>query len=209
MKEILNYLSQTYWKLTEEAMTYVLQKCDEYSIPEGEILSEDQKVCRHVWFIKKGMLRAYQHNPVDNKKYTNWFMKNGDIATSVISFFNELPSDEEIVAVEDSVVFRMSKKDLFAGIERFPSMAILTLLIVIKYYCDTRFNETFLRMKEPQFIHQRMLVENNRVLQLALQEDIATFLGVTEPTYRLIKSGKYRQEPNKEKPAKPAKSKKK
>lgn len=190
-------------------MTYVLQKCDELSIPEGEVLSEEGKVCRHVWFIKKGMLRAYQHNPVDNREFTNWFMKGGDIATSVISFFSELPSAEEIVAMEDLVVFRMSKKDLFAGIERFPSMAILTLLIVIKYYCDTRFNETYLRMKEPQFIHQRMLAEKHEVLQLALQEDVATFLGVTEPTYRLIKSGKYRQEQGKQHSAKPVKSKKK
>jgi CRP-like cAMP-binding protein len=208
MKEILIFLSQTYWKLTGEAMTYILEKCDESSVPEGEVLLEKRTVCHYVWFIKKGMLRAYQHNPEDGKEYTSWFMKERDIATSVISFFNGLPSEEEIVAVEDSVVFRMSKKDLFAGIERFPSMAILTLLVVIKYYCDTRFNETFLRMKEPQLIHQRMLAENHEVLQLALQDEVASFLGVTEPTYRLIKSGKYRQQQGKEKTAKPVKSKK-
>jgi hypothetical protein len=88
-------------------------------------------------------------------------------------------------------------------------MAILTLLIVIKYYCDTRFNEAFLRMKQPQFIFQRMLAENHEVLQRALQADIATFLGVSEPIYREIKSGKYKQKQDKEKSVKPAKSKKK
>jgi CRP-like cAMP-binding protein len=208
MKEILNYLSQTYWKLTEEVMTYVLQKCDELSIPEGEIVAEEGKVCRHVWFIKKGMLRAYQYNPEDNKTYSHWFMKEGDIATSVISFFKELPSEENIVAVEDSVVFRMSHKDLFAGMERFPSLGILTVLIIIKYYCDSKFNENSLRMNMPQFIHQRMLAENNEILQRALQEDLASFLGVTEPTYRKIKSGKYKQKRGEESSAKPVKSKK-
>jgi CRP-like cAMP-binding protein len=191
-------------------MTYVLQKCDELSIPEGTVLSEEGKVCRHVWFIKKGLLAAFQDDPENaTKKHCHWFMKENDIATSVFSFFHELPSEEKIVAIEDTIVFRMSKKDLFAGIERFPGMAILTLLIVIKYYCDTRFNEAFLRMKQPQFIFQRMLAENHEVLQRALQADIATFLGVSEPIYREIKSGKYKQKQDKEKSVKPAKSKKK
>jgi CRP/FNR family transcriptional regulator, anaerobic regulatory protein len=209
MKEILNYLSQTYWKLTEEVMTYVLQKCDERSIPKGEILSEEGKICRQVWFIKKGMLRAYQYNPEDNKVYSHWFMKERDIATSVISFFNELPSEENIVAVEDTVVFQMSRKDLFAGMERFPSMAILTALIIIKYYSDSKFNENHLRMNMPQCIHLRMLADNHEILQRALQEDLASFLGVTEPTYRKIKSGKYKQKKDEENSAKPVKSKKK
>jgi CRP/FNR family transcriptional regulator, anaerobic regulatory protein len=208
MKEILNYLSQTYWKLTEEVMTYVLQKCDERVIPKGEILLEEGKVCRHVWFIKKGMLRAYQYNPEDDRVYSHWFMKKGDIATSVISFFRELPSEENIVTMEDTVVFQMSHKDLFAGMERFPSLGMLTTLIIAKYYCDCKFNEDHLRMGVPQFIHQRMLAENHEILQRALKDELASFLGVTEPTYRKIKSGKYKQKQDKDKPAKPAKSKK-
>jgi CRP-like cAMP-binding protein len=210
MKEILNYLSQTYWKLTEEVMTYVLQHCDELTIPEGEIVAEEGKVCRYVWFIKKGLLGAFQDDPLDpTKNFTNWFMKDGDIATSVLSFFQELPSKERIVAIEDTVVFRMSKKDLFAGIERFPCMSMLTMLIIIKYYCDCKFNETYLRMKQPQFIHQRMLAGNHEVLQRALQADIASFLGVSEPVYRDIKSGKYKQQQNEKKSARSATSKKK
>jgi CRP-like cAMP-binding protein len=209
MKEILNYLSQTYWKLTEEVMTYVLQKCDERSIPKGEIVSEEGKVCRHVWFVKKGMLRAHQYNPDDNRTYTHWFMKEGDIATSVNSFFKQQPSEENIVAAEDTIVFQMSYKDLFAGMERFPSLGMVTALIIIKYYCDSKFNEDHLRMGQLQLIHQRMLAENHGVLQQALQEDLASFLGVTEPTYRLIKSGKYRQKKAEKNSGKPVKSKKK
>jgi CRP-like cAMP-binding protein len=196
MKEILNYLSQTYWKLTEEVMSYVLKNCDELTIPKGEVLSEEGKVCDYVWFIKKGLLAVYQEDPEDpTKKYCNWFMKENDIATSVLSFFLELRSAEKIVALEDMVVFRMSKKDLFAGLQRFPCMSILTTLIIIKYYCESTLNETFLRMKHPELIFQHMLAANHEVLQRALQGDIASFLGVSEPVYRKIKSGKYRQKP--------------
>jgi hypothetical protein len=67
------------------------------------------------------------------------------------------------------------------------------LLIVIKYYCDTRFNETSLRMKESHLIYQRMLADCPEILQRAQQGDLATFLGVSEPVYREIKSGRYKQ----------------
>ena len=196
MKEILIYLGQTYWKLTEEVMNYVLNNCDELTIPKGEVLSEEGKVCSHVWFIKKGLLAAYQEDPEDpTKKYCNWFMKENDIATSVLSFFLELRSKEKIVALEDTVVFRMSKKDLFAGLQRYPGMSMLTMLIIIKYYCESTLNETFLRMKHPELSFQHLLTANHEVLQRALQADIASFLGVSEPVYRKIKSGKYKKRP--------------
>lgn len=197
MKEILNYLSKTYWKLSEEAMQYILQKCDELSKEKGEILLKEGTVCQHVWFIKKGMLRAYQDSPpnVDRpgKTHTNWHLIENDIATSVVSFVDGLPSEEEIVAEEDVIVFQMSKKELFAGIERYPGMAILTLLIVFKYYRDTRFFETCLRMNEPQLIYEWMLAVCPQILQRALQGNLATFLGVSEPIFRDIKSGKYKK----------------
>jgi CRP-like cAMP-binding protein len=208
MKEILDYLSQTYWKLSAKEENYVLRKCDEIAIPKGAVLSEEGKVCRHIWFIKKGLLAAYQQDPVDPmKEFCGWFGKENDIATSVLSFFLEWPSEEKIVAMEDTIVFRMSKKDLFAGMEQSPGLLMLTMLIIIKYYCESKFNETFLRMKQPQFIFRHMLTGNHEVLQRALQRDIASFLGVSEPVYRDIKSGKYKPIPDKQKPSNPAKSK--
>ena len=195
MKEILLYLSQTFWKLSDKSKNFVLENCDEITLAKGERLLEEGKVCRHVWFVRKGLLRAYQRSPSNpDKTFTGWFMTDNDTATSVRSFFMELPSEEEIVADEATIVFRMTKKHLFEGIEKHHDMAILTLLIVIHYYCDARFNETFLRMKEPQFIYQQILAKSPDLLTRLLQSDLASFLGVSEPVYREIKSGKYKRQ---------------
>jgi CRP-like cAMP-binding protein len=194
MKEILIYLSQTYWKLDKHAITYILENCNERSVAKGEVLLKEGEVCRHVWFVKKGLLRAYQRQPSSpDKIFSNWFMTENNVATSVLSFFNECKSEETIVAEEDGIVFEMLKKDLFIGIEQRPCMAVLTLLIVIKYYCQSRFNETFLRMKEPQLIFQAMLADNPELLQRPRQKDVASYLGVSGPVFREIKSGKYKQ----------------
>lgn len=194
MKEILHYLSRAYWKLNKAAVNYILEHCDERLVPKGKILLEEDQICEHVWFVKKGLLRAYQESRTrPGKQFSNWFMTENEIATSVISFFKGESSEEVIVAEEDTIVFEMSKKDLFDGIGEHHCMAMLTLLIVIRYYCDSRFNEAFLRMKEPQFIHQRMLADCPELLQRPLQKELASFLGVSEPIYRDIKSGKSKQ----------------
>jgi CRP-like cAMP-binding protein len=209
MKEILIYLSQTYWKLDKQAITYILENCNERSVAKGEVLLKEGEVCRYVWFVKKGLLRAYQAKPSSpDKLFSNWFMIENDVATSVISFFLGCKSEETIVAEEDSVVFEMSKKDLFDGIEQRPCMAILTLLIVIKYYCQSRLNETFLRMKEPQLIYLQMLAECPELLQRPKQKDLASYVGVSGPVYRKIKSGKYKPRKEKATPARKASQKK-
>ena len=195
MKEILRYLSQTYWKLTDKSRNYVLDHCDEFTLAKGQTLLEEGKICEHVWFIKRGLLRAYQQSPSNpDKQFTGWFMTSNDTATAVRSFFDEKPSEMAIVAEEETVVFGMSKDDLFAGIQKHHDMAILTLMIVIHYYSDTRYLEMLLRMKEPQYIYQWIVDTFPELLTRALQADLASFVGVSEPLYREIKTGKYKRE---------------
>jgi CRP-like cAMP-binding protein len=191
MKEVLRYLCNTYSKLTDDAMGFILHNTDEQVLQRGEILMKAGQICDAVWFVKKGLLRAYQEDPEDPTKiFSNWFMTENDTATSVVSFFLGLPSVETIVAEEPTVVYRMSKKDLFAGTARFHSLSQLTMIIIINYYVQTRITETFLRMKRPEYIHQHMLAECPELL-LRLHEDVkASYLGISTTKYRQIKGGK-------------------
>lgn len=205
MKEVLRYLCNTYSRLTDDAMGFILHNTDEQVLQRGEILMKAGQICDAVWFIKKGLLRAYQEDPEDPTKiFSNWFMTDNDIATSVVSFFWSQPSAETIVAEEPTVVYRMSKNDLFAGTARFHSLCQLTMTIIVNYYAQTRIVETFLRMKRPEYIHRYMLAEHSELL-LRLHEDVkASFLGISTTKYRQIKGGKSdkNKETEKEKKAK-------
>lgn len=209
MKQILNYLSATYWKLTKDAKNFVLEKTDEFQVTKSEVLHKEGTVCDYVWFVKKGMLRSFQRDPTGGKKiYSNWFMTELNVATSVLSFFWQIKSEEGIDAQEDSVVFRMSRKDLFEGIEQYPCLALVTLMMVIKYYCDTRLNETYLRMKRPEYIHKFLMEHDPELLSRVPEGMMALFLGVSGPKYREIKSGKVWEEKEKKSKGKATKTKK-
>jgi len=209
MKEILAYLSLTYGKLNASEREFVLQNCDEMTIPKGDTLLKEGEFCEYIWFVKKGMLVAFQTEPekIDGRgvctDQLNWIMTGNDCATSVLSFFFNLRSLERIVAHEETVVFRMSKKALFEGIERFHQLSLLTMRVILKYYGDTRFNETYLRMKRPEFIYQRLLESENAITQRVPDSMLMTFLGVTRPTLIKIKGSKNQAGPaNSPKPKK-------
>jgi len=189
MKEILEYLSENYWQLSETAMNYIVRKTDEMDVKKKDILLKQGEICRYVWFVKKGLLRSYGVSET-GKYFSNWFMKENDVATSVISFFREEKTEEVIEVAEDSHLCRMSRKDLFIGLAKYRSLAMLTLMIIIKYYCQSRLLESSLRRKEPEQIHQYLLQQHIELVQRVPEKHLASFLGVSEPTYNGIKTGK-------------------
>ena len=189
MKKILEYLSKKYWPLSPAAMTYIIQKSDEITVRKKETLLHQGEVCRYVWFVRKGMLRSYETSET-GKYFNNWFMREKDIATSVISFFKEEKTEEVIEAVENSLLYRMSRIDLFAGLARYKSLAMLTLMIVINYYCQSRLLESILRRKESKQIHQYLLQHHSELLRRVPEKHLASFLGISQPSYNAIKNGK-------------------
>lgn len=189
MKKILEYLSKKYWPLSPDAMTYIIQKSDEITVRKKETLLHQGEVCRYVWFVRKGMLRSYETSET-GKYFNNWFMREKDIATSVISFFKEEKTEEVIEAVENSLLYRMSRTDLFTGLSRYKSLAMLTLMIVINYYCQSRLLESILRRKESKQIHQYLLQHHSELLRRVPEKHLASFLGISQPSYNAIKNGK-------------------
>ena len=192
MREILNYLSNQYSEISGDARLYITDHTYEKPVKAGEILLKKGEICGHVWFIKKGLLLAREEDPEDpSKVYNHWFMQENDIATSVLSFFKGLPAEETIEAWEDGTVYAMSGKDLFAGLAKYPNLSLLTMKIIIGYYCQSRTIEKHLRMKRVDKIHQYLLNHYADLLQRLPNKELAAFAGVSEPTYN---KHKYRNE---------------
>ena len=64
------------------------------NLPKKTLLLREGKVCDRVYFIEKGLVRAFYHT--DGQDTTDWFMQEGDLIISVYSFFLQLSSFENI-----------------------------------------------------------------------------------------------------------------
>ncbi len=76
-----------------------------------EHLSETGKICRHMYFIKKGLLRCYLTR-TNGEEVCTWLLSEMDIAVAVESFHMQIISEESIQALEDTEVFYISYDEL-------------------------------------------------------------------------------------------------
>jgi len=187
MRKVLDFLGK-FCELDEGTVNWLHHNAERIECKKNIKLLDEGQICEHVWFIEKGLLRAYEKLP-KGKESCNWFMKENDIATAVSSFFTATPSRDVVEADEDCVLWRVSRKELFEGFLNHPRLTILTLLMVVRYYCQVYKWASFLR-KGPQGQDEMFadLVQNDpQLLQRVTKKDMVSFMGITEPTYDKIK----------------------
>jgi CRP-like cAMP-binding protein len=181
MKKIIDTLEEIS-PLSSEAKTYIYDHIQRQEFKKRNILSKPGEICKYVWFIEKGLLHSFELvSP--GRTICHWFMMKNDIATSVVSFFNETNSEETVEALEDSVVWAMSREDLFGGFADHPSLLLLTFLITKQYYCETRIMESILRKKRPEELYPFLLQHHPELVKCVPKNHLASFMGISETTF--------------------------
>jgi CRP-like cAMP-binding protein len=72
-------------------------------IRKGDFLAREGQVCRHLYYIEKGIVSHYFNK--DGGKAMDWILWENEIVTSVESVFRQIPTKENIVAHEDTLVW--------------------------------------------------------------------------------------------------------
>lgn len=180
MHQLFQLLRAVY-PLSDE-LVQCLSKAFEYRrIKKGEYLLKEGQVCRYMFFIESGLVRYFLYR--GEKEVVTRFQTEGNMVISHESFYDQVPSDENIVALEDCEVYRIKHEDLMQVYASFPDAVILRAKLTERYYrilwkcfINTRLNSAQERY--------RFFIDNfpqwvNRVPE----KDIAAFLGVTPSHY--------------------------
>ena len=174
IKEIIN---QRY-AMPDASLDRLRQCLTEVSYPKGFRVLESGKIEKDIFFIKKGIVRAY--TSVDGKEITFWIGKEGATLVSMKGYVNDEPGYETMELMEDSVLYvleRKKLKELFSEDlhianwgRRYAEMELLAteerLISMLSAIASERYKE--LLEKEPDLL-QRLPLGN-----------IATYLGSAE-----------------------------
>ncbi len=186
IKQVLDFLEK-FCTLDGDTVNWLHNNAERIECKKNSKLLDEGQICEHVWFIEKGLLRAYEILP-KGKESCNWFMKENDIATAVGSYFTATPSRDVVETHEDCVLWRVSRKSLFDGLLKHPRLTILTLLMVVRYYCQVYKWASYLRKGAQGEMYADLVQNDPQLLQRVTKKDIASFMGITEPTYDTIKN---------------------
>lgn len=148
---------------------------------KGEVILPAGQVGGHIYYIEKGLVRSYYI--LRRKQVSNWFMKEGDIFISVLSFFRQIPSVDMHVALEDCICWGISHEELEKTYELFPEFNKHGRLISNEYYCRSEERHIALKRQKKEHKYEILMEKDPGLVSRINNEHMASYLDVSPRTY--------------------------
>ena len=185
LNEVFKLLSK-YHPLSPECIAHLTKVIQHRHILRDEVLLEVGEVNRNLYFIVKGGLHCYYF--VKKEPVSSWFFWEKEFVVSIGSYYDQVPSEERIVALEDSHLLCITKHDYdFLNrtyLEFNFVRAELLQLYLKEFYAHPRFIRRHPASKRYRLILEKRPELINRVPLAAL----ASWLGMTPETLSRMRS---------------------
>lgn len=188
MDQLFHYLESLYPLTPELRVALVTRTLKETHRKNRTILAQGQ-VCDWIAFVESGLVKVCYDVPGGDERIVE-FAKTGDTVFSSGSFIGQLPSKLAIVAVEESLIRKISKGTIDEVLSKHP-----TFNTHIRKIIETQTNALeehyllyLLSAKERYF---QLIKSKHWILQDERIKDfmIADYLGIGRGTFSRLKNG--------------------
>ncbi|MEM1137842.1 MAG: Crp/Fnr family transcriptional regulator [Bacteroidota bacterium] len=176
---IKNYseISDQEWKQIESSL-------EKKIFDKGEILLEEGKVCKHIYFLESGFLRFFVWK--EGNDISKFFTKSPYCFTSQRSFNKNIPAIENTEVLEKSVIWQMKQEEALsllklAGWSEF----VRKLVQEVQFYTEQILEELQNTTAEDRY--RKMLENNDVLLQKVPLKHLASYLGIAPQSLSRIR----------------------
>ena len=185
MERLFQYLS-SYHPLSCELEQRLTELLKFKRFRKRAFILEEGQICGSIYFIERGLLRCYHLR--DGNQVSNWFMKEGDVAIAVESFFGRIPSYQYIQALEETEVYYITHSELQAVCKEFHEFYIHRCLILEKYYMLSEHRHFAIQCQTAIEKYRYLLDHFPDLLKRVPSKYIASYVGLSEVHFSAIKS---------------------
>ncbi|WP_338220203.1 Crp/Fnr family transcriptional regulator [Algoriphagus sp. oki45] len=159
--------------------------CFEKRVMEkDEIILQEGKVCRHLYFLESGLLHFYINKEGNN--ITKFFTEAPYFFTSQASFNSQKPANENIQSIEKSIVWQISYRhtnDLY----KLKSWTDFARKIIqeVQFFTEEILEE--LQTETAEFRYKKMLVNEPELLKRIPLKILASYLGIAPQSLSRIR----------------------
>lgn len=186
--DIRDWLVKKYNFTDDDWITTMNHSTLETVLPNSYFLGQGD-LSDKIGFVKSGLLRSFFLD-ADMNEITTHFYKQGSFVFSVDSFSNQLPSNENIIAVDDSELIVISFQKLNELYQLVPKWPLISIDIAESKYIDlvTRVIQ-FQTHSATERYHLFCQKYPEAIKKVALRH-IASYLGIDNATLSRIRSKK-------------------
>ncbi|MCK0132100.1 Crp/Fnr family transcriptional regulator [Flavobacteriaceae bacterium F08102] len=106
----INQIIDTIYPLTTNSKNLLKESIIKTKLPKGHVLFKANEIESTMYFIKKGIVRAYAYS--DDNQITFWFGKEGSPIVSMQSYVNNQKGYEEVELLEDCELYALKTDKL-------------------------------------------------------------------------------------------------
>ena len=181
---------QSICPINEEIARAVLEVTKRRTLPKGTILLTEGQSSNEVYFIEKGLIRAFYFK--NNREVTSWIAEEGRFIWPLPSYLLRRPSGENIQALESTTITYVGNQDLEGLKSQHKALRDIECRVMERYIImyDIRVKILLIPKAEERLkVYVRMFPEVHRRVPLRY---IATYLGIDPATLSRIR-GNYKK----------------
>jgi CRP-like cAMP-binding protein len=145
---------------------------------KGEFFITEKKICTEVAFIQSGILRSF-YNSTDNEEITNCISFENELTSAFSSFITQLPTDENIQAISDSVLLVLTKDDLEMLYKSSATWQEIGRLLTEMQYVELEKRIVSFQKFSAKQRYQELLKHHSKYIQFIPLQYLASYLGIT------------------------------
>lgn len=156
------------------------------TIAKNNFLLTEGKVSNDYVFLESGVMRAYTHD-VDDNEVTTGFYISKQLVFEPASFFNQIPSRENIQAVTDCVGWSITFEQLNHLFHSMPEFREFGRSILVKGLSSLKQRMLSMINETAEERYAQLLRNNPEIMQQVSLKHIASYLGITDTSLSRIR----------------------
>ncbi len=183
MQALLKFI-ENYTTVPANEWQEILACFEKRIIEKDEIILEEGKVCRHIYFVEDGLFRFYILK--DGNEITKFFTEAPYFFTSQASFNAQKQATENIQAIEKSVVWQINYSQVM-DLYRLKSWTDFARKIIqeVQFFTEEILEE--LQTETAEFRYEKMLNNEPQLVQRVPLKYLASYLGIAPQSLSRIR----------------------
>jgi CRP-like cAMP-binding protein len=163
--------------LVEKLTTFLFSR----KIKKKELLLHAGEINDSMFYVQKGLLRVFYISE-DGKEVNTWFVKEGEFVYACHSFHYQIPSEEYIEAIEDSVILSIKKETWLLLLRNNHKLALFTVNELMANIAEFASQAEVLRLMTGEKKYEFLKTHKSDLIDRISQKHLASYLGI-ETTY--------------------------
>jgi CRP-like cAMP-binding protein len=190
--EKLKHFLDTIEKLPPEEWEHTVELFKKEKIEKDQYFVKSNQICNKVAFIESGLFKLYY--VIDGEEKIMLFFNENQFVADYYSFLTNTPSIRPIQAIENSIVYTISKDSLETLFEQYKKWEKIGRLLAERSYVYAVQRANRLIHDDYETLFKTFLEEHPTLIQRVPQFMIASYLNMKPETLsrvkkRLLKKG--------------------